>query len=213
MSALTTIRGDEKDREISLQFSFMNQSAIPQFLEDLPEESLENAVARKQLNDHGTGTDLTNGGQFRGKKLDLRGLPAGILKTDYELVGVWKQQRLQTKAGWGQNKPYWMIRFRFRNREYLDEYRTKMGEEAWKAMVEKRPMLLGELVTICSLSFWQMRAWRNPWFQDGKILPGVYFISMNFEGRQPLYEWEPPKNLGDEDVPPQFKADAVFKIA
>jgi hypothetical protein len=204
---------NEKDREISLQFSFMNLAAIPQFLEDLPEESTEDATDRRQLNNKATGVDLTNGGQFRGKMIDLRRLPADILRTDYELVGVWKQKRLQTKKGWGENRPYWMIRFRFCNQDHLTEYRAKMGEQAWQAMVEKRPMLLGELVTICSLSFWQMRAYRNPWFQNGNLLPGVHFISLNFEGRQPLYEWDSPKSLGDDDLPPQFKPNAVFKIA
>ncbi len=212
MKNSSTIQGDGNDREITLQFSFTNMAAIPQFLEDLPEESLENATARREMNSHGTGTDLTNGGQFRGKMIDLRELPAGILQTDYELVGVWKQQRLQTKQGWAQGRPYWMIRFRFRHKNHVAEYRSAIGEEAWKEMIKKRPMLLGELVTICSLSFWQMRAWRNPWFQDGDLLPGAHFISLNFEGRQPLYEWEPSKALGDDDLPPQYKSDAVFNI-
>lgn len=209
MKTLTDV--NEKDREISLQFSFSNFSAIPQFLEDLPEENMENAVARNQLNAKGSGVDLT-GGQFLKKMVDLRGLPAGILRTDYELVGVWKQQRIQTKKGWAQNKPYWMIRFRFRHKKYLSEYRTRMGEPAWEEMIKKRPMLIGELVTICSVAFWQMRAWRNPWFQDGDILPGVHAISLNFEGRQPLYEWDPPKELGDDDLPPQFQPDILFNV-
>lgn len=210
MNKLATV--DEKDREIYLQFSFNNPEAIPQFLEDLPEENQEDATARKQLNANATGTDLTNGGQFRGKMIDLKKLPSKLLETDYELVGVWKQKRIQTKAGWAQNKPYWMIRFRFRHKDYLAEYRAKMGEQAWKEMLEKRPMLLGELVTICSLAFWQMRAWRNPYFQDGRLLPNVFFISLNFEGRKPLYDWDPPKEIGHDDLIPQFKPDAAFNL-
>jgi hypothetical protein len=210
METVTTV--DEKDREISLQFSFNNPASIPQFLEDLPEESAEIAAVRGQLNEKGSGTDLTNGGQFRGKMVDLRNLPVGLLNSEYELVGVWKQKRIQTKTGWAKGKPYWMIRFRFRLKDQLAEYQAKIGKQAWQELVEKRPMLLGELVTTCSLAFWQVRAWRNPWFQDGQILPGVYAISLNFEGRQPLYEWDPPKALGDEDLPPQFEPDAVFNI-
>jgi hypothetical protein len=210
MSTLTNV--EKNDREISLQFSFTKPEAIPQFLEDLPEESSDTALVRQERSAKGAGIDLTNGGQFRGKMVDLRELPARILQTNYELVGVWKQQRLQTKQGWAQNKPYWMIRFRFRHKNTVADYRSKLGEQAWQDMVEKRPMLIGELVTICSLSFWQMRAWRNPWYQDGKELPGVHAISLNFEGRQPLYEWDPPKRLGDEDLPPQFEPDIIFNI-
>jgi hypothetical protein len=209
----TLVEVDNKDREISLQFSFSNFSAIPQFLEDLLEENTENATARKQLNEKGTGVDLTNGGQFRGKMVDLRGLPAGLLQSDYELVGVWKQKRIQTKQGWAQNKPYWMVRFRFRHRGSLSEYWDTAGEQAREDMEEKRPMLVGELVAICSVAFWQMRAWRNPWFQNGFLLPGVHFISLNFEGRKPLYEWDPPKELGDEDLPPQYEPDIVFNAS
>jgi len=215
MDALTTVNA--KDREISLQFSFTSQEKIPQFLEDLPEEDMTGAMARKQLNEKGTGVDLT-GGKFREKMVDVRSLPAGLSQMNYELVGAWKQERKQTKEGWGKGKSYWMIRFRFRHKDYLDEYRAKMGatpeaaETAWQEMVAKRPILLCELVTICSLAFWQVRAWRNPWYQDGQLLPDVYNISLNFEGRQPLYEYEPKKELGDEDLPPQYKPDYVFNI-
>lgn len=209
MKELTTV--NEKDLEISLQFSFTNLDAIPQFLEDLPEENTENAVARRQLNNRGTGTDLTNG-QFLKKMVDLRQLPIQLLRTNYELIGAWKQQRLHTKAGYSQNKPYWMIRFRFRHKNGIAECRSKMGEPAWEMLQENRPILLGELVTICSLAFWQMRAWRNPYYRDGIPLPNAYAISLNFEGRKPLYEWDPPRELGDHDLPPQFKPDAVFNI-
>ncbi len=90
MDALASI--DDKDREIGLQFSFSNFEAIPQFLDDLPEETMVDATVRQQLNEKGSGVDLTGGGQFRGKMLDLRGLPAGLLHTNYQLVGVWKQE-------------------------------------------------------------------------------------------------------------------------
>ncbi|EKE15773.1 MAG: hypothetical protein ACD_11C00106G0013 [uncultured bacterium] len=203
---------DNKDREISLQFSFSNLSAIPQFLEDLTEENLELAAIRKNVGSQSAGIDLTNGSQFHQKMLDLRELPAGLLKTDYELVGAWKQKRIQMKKGWAQNKPYWMIRFRFCHKNHLPEYRSKLGEQAWNEMVTKKPILLGELVTICSIAFWQMRAWRNPWFQNGKLSPGVYFISLNFEGRKPLYEWDPPKGASNENFSQQFNPDAVFRI-
>jgi len=134
------------------------------------------------------------------------------LKSEYELVGAWKQKRIKTTKGWGNNKPYWMIRFRFRHKKYIDEYKKYLGKTAWQDMVEKRPMILGELVTICELAFWQLRAWRNPWYQDNELLPGAHFISINFEGRQPLYDWEPPKEAGYYDIPAQFKPDAVFNI-
>ncbi len=105
-----------------------------------------------------------------------------------------------------------MIRFRFRHEDHLAEYRTKIGEKAWQEIVANRPILLGELVTICSLSFWQMRAWRNPYYQDHQVLPNVYSISLNFEGRKPLYEWDPPKAQGDDDLPPQYIPDGVFTM-
>lgn len=206
MKELATV--NERDLEISLQFSFTNPNAIPRFLENLPEETTENAIARRQINDKGASTDLTNG-QFRGKMVDLRALPAGLLQTDYELIGVWKQQRLRSNA---QNEPYWMIRFRFRHKNGMAECRSRMGESAWKTMVENRPILLGELVTICSLAFWQMRAWRNPYYKDGTLLPNMHAVSLNFEGRKPLYEWNPPRELRDNDLPPQFKPDAIFNI-
>ena len=194
-----------------MQFSFNNKSAIPQFLDGLTEENQENAIHRNAVNTKGSGQDLT-GGAFSGKMVDLRKLPAAILQGDYTLVGAWKQQRIQTKPGFSHNKPYWMIRFRFRHKDHLAEYRNKLGIDAWEEFEKKRPMLLGELVSICSLAFWQVRAFRNPWFQDGNILPDVHCISLNFEGRQPLYEWDPPKSLGDNDLPAQYQTDLAFNI-
>jgi hypothetical protein len=212
MKTIATV--ENNDREISLQFSFTSLSAIPQFLEDLSEETLEKFEARQQLGRGGSsGEDLTDGGQFRGKMVDLGRLPAGLIKTDYVLIGVWKQQRVSTNPGPLQNCPYWMIRFRFRHHNYLSEYISRIGDQAWKEIEGKRPRWLGELVTICSLAFWQMRAWRNPWFQAGKPVPGASCISLNFEGRKPLYEWDPPVDpKNDDDLPAQHKPDAIFSI-
>lgn len=207
METLTTT--GIQDRVITLQFSFTSLAAIPQFLEDLPEENRGDSEARRQLNNKGVGEDLTNG-QFRGKMVDLRKLPAGLLTSDYELVGVWKQQRL---GGWNKNALYWMVRFRFCHKNYLAEYWSNAGEQAKQDMIAKKPMLLGELITICELAFWQVRAWRNSFYRDGRIVPNAYAISLNFEGRQPLYEWEPPKEIGFHDLPPQHKPDAIFNIA
>jgi len=207
----TLIEITQEDREIGLQFSFTNPGALPQFLEDLPEETMDQAIAREETNKEYEAADLT-GGRFRRKMVDVRSLPVNLLQTDYILVGVWRQKRIQTNPGAVRGKPYWMIRFRFRHKDHLAEYRTKIGEPAWQEMETKRPALLGELVTICSLSFWQMRAWRNPYYQDHQVLPSVHAVSLNFAGRKPLYEWDPPKKLGDEDLPAQFEPDFVLTI-
>ncbi|PIQ80318.1 MAG: hypothetical protein COV79_01035 [Parcubacteria group bacterium CG11_big_fil_rev_8_21_14_0_20_41_14] len=203
----------QEDREIGLQFSFMNKEAIPQFLEDLPPETVEVAEARHQfVTTQPTGVKLTDDDVFHGKKVDLRGLPANLLQTNYVLVGVWRQERIQTKQGPMRGTSFWMIRFRFRHKDHLAEYRAKMGEPAWRELEANRPVLLGELVTICSLAFWQMRAYRNPYYHDHQVLPGVHAISLNFEGREPLYEWNPPKELGDDDLPARYNPDFVFNL-
>ena len=207
----TLVEFTQEDREIGLQFSFTNPEALPQFLEDLPEETMDQAIAREQSNREGADADLT-GGRFRKKMVDARGLAVGLLQSDYELVGVWRQKRIQTNPDTMHGTTYWMIRFRFRHKDHLAEYRAKMGEPAWRELEANRPGLLGELVTICSLAFWQMRAWRNPYYQDSKILPGACAVSLNFAGHKPLYEWEPPKKLGDDDLPAQFEPDFVLSI-
>jgi len=196
---------DENDREINVQFSFSNKEAIPSFLEDLPEENRAQAVVRNQKPD--SGAELT-AGDFKGKMVDIKALPKILLDPDYLLVGVWKQQRTQTK-GPMKNRPYWMIRFRFRRKDQLTEYVSAMSKEAWQEIEKNRPMWIGELVAICSLAFWQVRLFRNPWYKDGNVLPGVHCISMNFEGRNPLYEWEPRDT---EDLPPQCKAEKTLNI-
>lgn len=198
---------DKKDREITLQFSFTNEDAIPGFLDNLPICTAEKDTVHQRLTTKGI--DLT-GGKYRGKKVDLRGLPAGLLHSDYVLVGVWKQTRIQDE-GHLTNHPYWMIRFRFRHKDHLAEYRQKIDNQVWQEIEKKRTLWLGELVTICSLAFWQARAYRNQWFQDGKILPDVSFISLNFEGRQPLYE-DSRRPENDEELPQQHKADFILNI-
>jgi len=202
---------ENSDREISLQFSFASQEPIPQFLNDLTKETEETSAERKARGAAGTGVDLSQG-QFKGKMVDLRALPAELLQTNYVLVGVWKQERLNPNAKIWQNTQYWMIRFRFRHRDHLADYRAKIGEPAWQEIENNRTVWTGEFVSICSLAFWQIRAYRNPWYQNGNILPGVHCISLNFEGRKPLYEWEPPKSMGDEDLPEACKPDFVLHI-
>ena len=73
---------------------------------------------------------------------------------------------------------YAMVRFTFREK----------GSEISPEFLPVKRMMETNLRTFLSQALWQVRLFANPFFEEGKEIEGKQAISVNFEGRDPLFE-------------------------
>ena len=163
------------DRLISFQFSFSNLDAVPPFLRGLPLETPEEAGARRQLR---TGQRVYQGKDE--EKVSLQNLPLAIVNSNLVLVNAQRQERYQPNRD-----TFAMIRFIFVQKDFLDD---KSGDDEFQRLQKWRGIIMGEMQVVCSLALWRVRSFRNPLYRDGVEVEGASALSINFEGRTPLYD-------------------------
>ncbi|MDP2586920.1 MAG: hypothetical protein Q8P32_04080 [Candidatus Komeilibacteria bacterium] len=167
------------DRMIGLQFDFTNEQAVPWNLRNMPPEKVEDSRARRQQNKPSVaaGIDLLPS-KPRGVKPSQ--LTAGLIKAGYVLVNAKYQERIdqcRSKA------TYHMVRFLLVRQEYEQQDEPRVAE-----LKPLRGILLAELAGLCQTAYWQIRAFRNPYYDNHVLVAGQYYPSFNFDGRQPLLE-------------------------
>lgn len=155
-------------RWIALQFSFSNSNVIPVGIRNLKRETGDERQDRKN---HCTGMQVLQ----PTLNCDLANLPADLESVGYELVGAHCQERIDAKGRIGK---YWMVRFIFVQRQFVvpfDEFR------------KVRTIVRSGLQEMCTVAMWRVRIFSNPFFQNGKEIPGQRAVSINMEVRKPLY--------------------------
>lgn len=146
---------------VTLQFSFSNRDVVPCGLKQKPRETIEDSVRR-----HGDG----NGEVLipPTEKCSLSPILGGLEREGYGLVDAHYQQRVDGKDPYGR-RTFHMVRFTF----ILGASPSFAARNALEEMV--------------STAFWRVRAYSNPFFQNGKEIQGESALSINLEARVPLF--------------------------
>lgn len=171
----------QKDRMITLQFSFPNDDAVPIGLRSMKSETEEMATARRNGCKSPAGVDLLNGAYP--EKTNLVDFPISIVRNGYVLVNALYQSRRDQHDS---SKTYHMIRFAFARKNFED-----LSDERLQKFLPYRGLMLAELQEVCSLAFWRVRLFRNQYYREGNPT-GHNAISINLEGRRPLFERDNP---------------------
>lgn len=167
---------DTSVRLVTLQFSFSNGGVVPVTIRRLPEETIEERVARKSYPSNGVMAI------FPTEKCSLAEFVEELKAMGYELGDASYKKRMDGKDYRG-NKKYYMVRFVFARHEF-----AHLSDETKKL----REIFYAELQRICEEAHWRVRAFLNPWYKNGEEVSGQHVISINMEGRRPLFEADDP---------------------
>ncbi|MFA6526511.1 MAG: hypothetical protein WCT26_03835 [Candidatus Buchananbacteria bacterium] len=129
----------------------------------------------------------------------------------YELVDASYQERFDPKDVRRQ-RVYGMVKFIFCRGEFVR--REQMND----IMLDTNYL---ELAKMCSVANWRVRAYSNPLFENGQIVPGQSVIGINCDARVPLFQsdgkpmtkWLKDENgyrVGEKSVP--IEADFELRI-
>ena len=179
---------------ITVQFTLSSIGLVPDSLRRLPREGLEQSDDRRKRASGRLVIEPTPG-------ISVVDFVADLLAAGYQLVGASCQERHD------QRDPtdfYYMARFLFAQ--------GQIAKEEFEAFVTMRQQILEDLGGIASVALWQVRAFDNPYFQNGVEVTGQRAWSINVEGRrpfcqpdgQPVVEWEKDENgrrLGTAPIP------------
>lgn len=162
---------DEAVRMVILQFSFSNPEAIPASVRHLTPETWRKHMERKS---HSNGVLVIS----PTPNCSLESFPRDVEESGYEMVDAFYEERIDSKDPHGQRR-YHMVRFTFARREFA---------EASEEFKERRDLYRLDLFEeICRKALWRVRAFDNPFFQNGEAVPGQRALVVNLEGRTPFF--------------------------
>jgi hypothetical protein len=153
---------------VAMQFSFSNPEVVPEWVRWHERETSEKRTKRKSRASGRLVIEPTEGCSLMQFIKDL-----GI--AGYELVDAFCQKRLNTDNFYGST--YRMVRFVFVRSDYV---------ESSDNFASVRNLALASLKEMCAAALWRVRAFLNPYYQNGEEISGGHVISINLEHRQPL---------------------------
>lgn len=158
-------------RLVSLQFSFSNPAVIPPSVKHQPQEREE---ARNERKSRATGKLIIEPTEDVSLKWFIRELEGA----GYEMIDAFYQERINPKGQPYGKATFHMVRFVFAPKEHVN-----LSEE----FRQIQEVLRAELTDICQKAIWRVRAFANPFYQNGEEIPGQFAWSINFESRKPLF--------------------------
>lgn len=165
-------------REIYLQFSFSNRKLVPSWIPSIDCEKGEERKTRKGRVGRGTQFITPTPG------VSLLDFVCDLEQEGFRLVDAVYQMRVDEKKSQWKNDSqhhgamYCMVRFIFsRNYEISESYEEILRDKM-------RPAL----VLICQQALWRVRAYHNPWFENGETTSESLMMSVNAEVRDPLFQ-------------------------
>jgi len=159
---------------VVLQFSFANIKAIPATISNIgwgwetPEESEE----RRKRNITGSGVLVIE------PTLDCSLLEfLTDLEAEWQMVEAFGQERINLNHD--RRETFYMIRFIFAPRSSATptENFLKILEDCQSGLEE-----------MCRRAIWRVRMFSNPLYRDGVEVVGQRHLSINMEGRKPLFQ-------------------------
>ena len=190
------IRNIHKARVLRLQFSFSNQEHVPVSIKDLRRESLERTVERaeRRKNTASGSEQLWDPDKHNTVDSSLIKLPVGLMDANLLLVEALYQERNSTTH---EGMSYHTVVFFWSPEQFATRREPFFSRFS--------PIAFAELQGICDLAMWRVRAFRNPFFEDGKPILGQFSYSLNFEVRSPLFDLDGQPARGQGGQPAQPK--------
>lgn len=183
------------------QFSFSNPDVIPAMVKRQNRETPAERAVRKS---HSSGVMVIEPTE----RCSLVEFLEELEVAGYEMVDGFYKERIDAYN----KKTYHMVRFLFARREFVE-----LSDEFKKA----RDVICAELRSICENAMWRVRAFSNPFYENGEEVPGQRTVSVNLEARQPFFYpdgrpvtvWQKDENgerVGDAPLP--IRADHRLRI-
>ena len=156
-------------RLISLRFAFSNSKIIPECVREKISTRLPSSFLQEQPNVQGV--------MFLDPVEKVGCLPflRDLKGRDYILVDSFYEAKKRTHG-----KEYFLVRFDFASLDYA--YTDDRFDR------EQRPKLEKALYNLFRESMWRVRAFLNPFYEEGQILENQCAISINLEARYPLFD-------------------------
>jgi hypothetical protein len=166
------------DRLLFIQFDLNNYEALPFNLPNLGKETIESARRRRAANRvNAVKTKLVD----LQKKIFAAYIPISLYTSGYVLVNVQHYERIDQN---NKNIYFNALRYTFVRKEF-----ERKDDEELKKFLPFRGVHYAGLQELCELVLWEkLRIYRNPFYTDGKEIPGQHAISLNLDGRKPLFE-------------------------
>ena len=158
---------------VSVQFSFSNPEVIPVLVRHRNNETHEEHKERDVRKNHASGRLVIEPTE----RCAVANILDGIESAGYELVDALYQERVDPKDPTGRRR-YHMVRFQFAPRPAVQistEFKTI------------REQIRLEFQDICETAQWRVRAFLNPFYQNGEEISGKNAVSINCEARNPLF--------------------------
>ena len=153
---------------IVIQFSFSNARVVPAGIGFRQQEGPVQSFVRHQ---HNNGQQVITPTE----KCSVINL-SHLEKLGFLLSDFWAQER------WNQKNPgarFSVVRFEYRNLHSDPEHPLLEEESATSARIG--------LLNLAMSAAWRVRAFDNPFFVSGQEVPGKRVLSINLEGRFPLF--------------------------
>jgi hypothetical protein len=179
-----------------MQFSFSNQEHVPISIKDLKRESLERTVERSERNKHANSGSVQLWDAEKHATADtlISKLPVGLVDANLILVNAMYQERNNVNHD---GTTYHTVVFFWSP----EQFATPDDMFLRRFM----PIAFAELQGICDLALWRVRAFRNPYYENGAIVPGHMSYSLNLEVRSPLFDLDGKPARGEGGQPLQPK--------
>lgn len=156
-------------RLVFLQFTFSNPKIVPLFVRRIEPKTLAEEIEHKN--------------QIPGRQIiepianvSLQFFPFYLEANGYQLTDAFYQTRFKEKD----NRPYHMVRFLFYQQQNL-----RISSEEFRQI---QSLLRAELQELSNTALWQVKAFLNPFFENGQEVPGQYALSINLAARRPFFE-------------------------
>lgn len=190
------IKINANDRLLMVQFDLNNYEALPFNLPDLGKETVEES--RKRRSTAKTNAVKTRLADFGQKKIFAAYVPISLHTSGYVLVDAQHRERIDRHKS---NITYHSVRYTFVRKEF-----EKKDDEEFKKFLPYRGVHYAGLQELCELALWEkIRIYRNPFYDNGAEVPGQHAISLNLDGRKPLFESSKSARTYIPEIEPDFQ--------
>ena len=155
-------------RMILLKFSFSSEKVVPPEVKKMESEAVQEMEERKARGSGMLALEPIH-------SIGLLRFLEDLKEAGFELVNALYQLRRADDRG----RTFHMVRYDFCRRDYV---------ELSREFQEKRESIEGSLHKICLEAAWRVRAFVNPFFLRGEMVPGQTTVAINLEARKPLID-------------------------
>ena len=165
---------DGSTQLVVLQFSFSNNNMVPPWI---PEEESETFSEHKRRKNFSVkGEKIINEIQ----DIDVSNVFNDLVCLNFIIINAFCKKREDVKSKLfphGGRRKYWMVRYTlarsFEAKNISNEFKNILNNEIKESLLK----ILSDP--------WRVRAFKNPWFENGEIIENKHQVSINMEVRNP----------------------------